>query len=137
MSPPNPVHVVCAILERDGLVLVAERPEGKRLAGYWEFPGGKVEPEESPETALHRELEEELGCKVEVLAAGPAVLHEYGWGSILLHPFRCRLQPSSREPEAREHAALKWVEQHRLVGTKLAPADIPVLAWLLRGDGNF
>lgn len=132
MSSQNPVQVVCAILERDGLVLVAERPAGKRLAGFWEFPGGKIEPGESPEAALHRELEEELGCEVEALVPGPPVLHDYEWGQILLHPFRCRLRGVSRGPMAREHVALKWVGSHELADLRLAPADVPVLAWLLR-----
>jgi mutator protein MutT len=132
MSLQNPVEVVCAILERDGLVLVAERPAGKRLAGYWEFPGGKIEPGESSEAALQRELEEELGCVVDVLTGGPPVLHDYEWGQVLLHPFRCRLREGSRHPMAREHAALKWVESHELANLRLAPADIPILAWLLQ-----
>lgn len=131
MSLSEPVHVVCAVLERDGLVLVAERPEGKRLAGFWEFPGGKIEPGEAAEAALHRELQEELGCKVEVLASGPPVLHDYEWGRILLHPFRCRLREGSSDPVAHEHSALKWVKRQDLAQVRLAPADIPILAWLL------
>lgn len=131
MSLPNPVHVVCAIIERDGLVLVAERPEGKRLAGFWEFPGGKIEPGETAEEALHRELQEELACEVAVLASGPPVLHDYEWGRIQLHPFRCRLREGSPDPRAQEHSALKWVECRELAEVRLAPADIPILAWLL------
>lgn len=127
----EPVHVVCAVLERDGLVLVAKRPEGKRLAGFWEFPGGKIEPGESAEAALHRELREELGCEVEVLASGPSVLHDYEWGRILLHPFRCRLRQGSPDLVAHEHSALKWVKRQDLAQIRLAPADIPILEWLL------
>lgn len=126
----EPVHVVCAVLERDGLVLVAKRPEGKRLAGFWEFPGGKIEPGESAEAALHRELREELGCEVEVLASGPSVLHDYEWGRILLHPFRCRLRQGSPDLVAHEHSALKWVKRQDLAQIRLAPADIPILEWL-------
>ncbi len=123
-------HVVCAIIERDGLVMVAQRPEGKRLAGCWEFAGGKIELDETAEEALHRELIEELGCTVEIIQTGPPVLHVYEWGEIALHPFRCRLDPGSPEPVAHEHVALRWLPLAELHELELAPADLPVLEWL-------
>lgn len=129
-SPAQAVDVVCAILMRDDRFLVAQRPEGKRLAGLWEFPGGKVEPEESPENALHRELMEELGCSVTVSLAGPPFLHAYDWGSIRLLPFICHLEGLSPEPQAHEHQALRWVFQKDLSLLNLAPADLPIVEWL-------
>jgi 8-oxo-dGTP diphosphatase len=125
-------HVVCAIIERNNLLLLAQRPAGKRLAGYWEFPGGKIEPGESPTDALHRELHEELGCSVIIHEVGPCVSHTYEWGNILLYPFRCRLRDESLEPSALEHAKLAWLSIKNLHQFDLAPADLPVLAWLLK-----
>ena len=137
MPPPdmstNPVDVVCAIVRREGRILVARRPPGKRLGGLWEFPGGKVEDGEQPEAALHRELAEELGCAVAVLESGPAVGHEYEWGRIRLHPFVCELAGPD-EPFAHEHTALRWVGMEELLALELelAPADVPVVKWLER-----
>jgi 8-oxo-dGTP diphosphatase len=133
---PKPTPVVCAIIEHEGRCLIAQRPEGKRLAGFWEFPGGKVERGESPVAALHRELAEELGCCVEITAAVPAVRHAYEWGSILLFPFRCRLAAGSAQPTAHEHSALTWQPVATLSQFSLAPADLPVLAWLRRGPDD-
>ncbi len=129
-SPPPPVDVVCAVIQRDGLILLAQRPPGKTLAGLWEFPGGKVDLGEQPEEALHRELMEELGCRVTIIRAGPPVLHEYSWGFIRLFPFLCDLAEGSAEPFAHEHSSLVWVFQKKLLRPDLAPADIPVVAWL-------
>ncbi len=125
-------HVVCAILEHQQQVLVAQRPEGKRLAGFWEFPGGKIEPGESPEAALHREIAEELGCQITVVQSGPPVPYGYEWGEIVLHPFRCQLTADSPPPTAHEHAALDWRPAKALHEVNLAPADLPVLSWLLQ-----
>ncbi|GEP44941.1 (deoxy)nucleoside triphosphate pyrophosphohydrolase [Brevifollis gellanilyticus] len=122
--------VVCAIIEQDGLIMVAQRPPGKRLEGCWEFPGGKIEMDELPEEALHRELFEELGCQVEIIQTGRPVSHVYDWGSIMLHPFRCSLVEGSQQPVAYEHSALQWLPLAELGGLELAPADLPVLEWL-------
>ncbi|MBK8095284.1 MAG: (deoxy)nucleoside triphosphate pyrophosphohydrolase [Verrucomicrobiaceae bacterium] len=126
------VSVVCAILRRDDLFLLARRPPGKRLGGLWEFPGGKVEPGELPEAALHRELAEELGCTVRVLAEFAAVDHVYEWGAIRLLPFLCELAPGSTEPVAHEHTELAWSALQDLENYELAPADLPVLQMLLK-----
>lgn len=128
--PAMPVDVVCAVIRRQDRILLAQRPPGKRLAGLWEFPGGKVDPGETPAIALHRELMEELGCEVHILQAGPAVLHEYPWGSIRLFPFLCELTPQSPEPQAHEHTGLIWDFQKNLLRPDLAPADVPVVRWL-------
>lgn len=130
MQLTPPVAVVCAIIERGGLILLARRPEGKKLAGLWEFPGGKVESQEHPAEALHRELTEELGCTVTIATAGPPVSHGYEWGVIHLHPFLCQLAPGSADPHPHEHTALAWVRPADLMNYPLAPADVPVVAWL-------
>jgi len=122
-----PILVVCAILIDQGRVLLAQRPEGKHLALKWEFPGGKVEPDESPEQALIRELQEELGCTVEITAALPHSLHTYDRGTIEMIPFICSLDPRSPAPQAHEHASLTWVAPNDIADFDLAPADWPVL----------
>ncbi len=126
-----PVPVVCALILRGDEVLLARRPEGKKLAGLWEFPGGKVDAGEDPADALHRELREELNCCVDILERLPDAEHDYGWGRILLTPFVCRLRPDSPEPHALEHSALTWASWGRAGDFELAPADLPVLASFL------
>lgn len=115
---------------RGGLVLLAQRPPGKKLGGLWEFPGGKVEHGEAAEAALHRELHEELGCSVRVTQTLPPLAHEYAWGSIELIPFICELAPGSSEPHPHEHSALAWVEHEKIATYPLAPADVPLLTAL-------
>jgi mutator protein MutT len=128
-APVPPTDVVCALIERGGLILLAQRPEGKRLAGLWEFPGGKVERDERPIDALHRELAEELGCRVTIIQSGPPVTHTYDWGSIRLHPFLCQLPLGNAEPIPHEHTAVIWVSPGDLLSYPLAPADVPIVAW--------
>lgn len=130
MSGTPPVSVVCAIVRRGGLVMLARRPPGKKLAGCWEFPGGKVESGEAAEEALHRELKEELGCTVRVVRALPTRVHPYQWGSIELIPFICELLEDSMEPHPHEHTAIVWVTADELHSFELAPADLPLLKML-------
>lgn len=131
MESEPPVPVVCAILVREGRVMLAQRPPGKKLGGLWEFPGGKVEPGETAEAALHRELHEELGCTVRVTQALPSCIHEYPWGNIELIPFVCELTPESPEPHPHEHSAIIWVQRDQIINHDLAPADVPVLkSWV-------
>lgn len=125
-----PVPVVCAIIVRDGLIMLAQRPQGKNLGGLWEFPGGKVERGESPEDALHRELSEELGCEVGITKKLPPYVHAYEWGSIELIPFVCELTQASDEPQPHEHSGLAWVEPSQLSSYQLAPADVPLITFL-------
>ncbi len=126
-SPALPVAVVCAIIKREGRLFLARRPEGKRLAGFWEFPGGKIDAGESPEVALHRELEEELSCRVVIQQTLPPFVHDYEWGSIELHGFVCALAEGSTEPHPHEHTELAWVLPGDLHHYDLAPADRPLL----------
>jgi 8-oxo-dGTP diphosphatase len=131
METPPPVPVVCAIIMRGGHIMLAQRPPDKKLGGLWEFPGGKVEPGESAETALHRELQEELGCTVRITQTLPPFVHAYDWGSIELIPFICELTAESSEPHPHEHTTLVWVERSQLRNYNLAPADVPLLTGLM------
>lgn len=128
MEPTPPVPVVCAIILRDGRIMLAQRPPDKKLGGLWEFPGGKVEPGESAEAALHRELQEELGCAVRITETLASFVHAYDWGRIELIPFICELTAESAEPHPHEHTALAWVEREQLHSYELAPADVPLLS---------
>ena len=124
-------QVVCLVLmDADGRILATQRPEGKTLARLWEFPGGKVEPGESPADALRREMLEELGLRTEELQALPPTEHVYPFGAIRLIPF---LQRCKRPPDLtlHEHRAAKWLEPHAWPSLDWAPADIPIIEHLL------
>ena len=129
------IQVVCALLENtDGRLLIARRPPGKHLAGLWEFPGGKIEPGESAEEALKRELAEEMGCVVEAGAGLTPVTHAYEKISVRLHPFLARLVEGSPEPVAREHDALAWVTRDEIGLYEMPAADGPIVAeWVRLG----
>ncbi len=122
--------VAVALVDAEGRVLIAQRPEGKQLAGLWEFPGGKVEPGERPEAALVRELKEELGIDVREACLAPFVFtsHAYDSFHLLMPLYLCRRW--SGTVQAREHAALKWVRPNRLRDYPMPPADEPLVAWL-------
>jgi len=130
MKPAHvqPIRVVCALIEHEGRVLLARRPAHKHLGGKWEFPGGKIEPGESPTDALVRECAEELVCEIEVGAELPAVTHAYPDRTIVLLPFVCRLAVGSAAPHAAEHSALAWVEAARMSDYDLPAADAPIVA---------
>jgi 8-oxo-dGTP diphosphatase len=125
-SPPVPV--VCAVIERDGRVLVAQRPPDKLLPLKWEFAGGKVEPGEDPAAAIVREIREELGCTVVITRALPRFTHDYGRVVIEMIPFVCALAPDSPAPHPHEHVAVAWATPDELAGYDLAAADWPVVA---------
>ena len=121
---PYPVlEVVCAIIIRDHEILLCQRAPGKHLAGFWEFPGGKVEEGEDHATALQREIGEELACEVEVGKSLPAIEHHYPSLSLRLQAFPCSLSPSSPEPSALEHASLSWTSYEKVETLQLAEAD--------------
>lgn len=122
--------VAVALIDTDGRVLIAKRPEGKQLAGLWEFPGGKVEPGERPEAALIRELKEELGIDVTEACLAPFVFtsHAYETFHLLMPLYLCRRW--SGVVQAREHSALKWVKPNQLSQWPMPPADEPLVAWL-------
>lgn len=129
-SPTPPVPVVCAVIERDGLLLLARRPADKHLPLKWEFAGGKVEPGEDPAAAIVREIREELGCDIVITRALPRFLHDYGRVVIEMIPFVCALRTDSPEPHPHEHVEVRWVTPGELHAFDLAPADWPVVtAW--------
>lgn len=119
-----------ALVDTDGRVLLASRPKGKHLEGMWEFPGGKVEAEETPEAALIRELKEELAIDVEesCLSAFTFVTHHYEEKSILLLLYVCRKWQGI--PEAQEGQELIWKRPNDMGGLQMPPADVPLVAML-------
>ena len=120
----------CALLDQDGRILLAQRPEGKSLAGLWEFPGGKVEHGETPEETLVRELDEELGIKTKVACLAPLTFASHTYESFhLLMPLYL-IRRWSGTITAREHAAMAWVKPVKLSDYPMPPADEPLVAWL-------
>lgn len=119
------LHVTCAIIERDGLVLAAQRSTAMSLPLKWEFPGGKIDPGESPEECLRRELVEEMGIHVSVGKSLPLSTHHYPTFTVTLHPFVCSIQ--SGEIVLYEHAAVTWLSPEELHALDWAEADVPVI----------
>lgn len=119
-----------ALIDSQGRVLLARRPEGKKMAGLWEFPGGKLEPGETPEAALARELREELGLETNPKDFAPFVFasHAYDSFHLLMPVFLCRRWKG--EPQAKEGQALAWVAPDRLVEYPMPPADRPLIPML-------
>lgn len=116
-----------ALIDSDGRVLLGQRPPGKSLAGLWEFPGGKVEQGESPEAALIRELQEELGISTHASCLAPLTFasHAYPDFHLLMPLFACRRWEGV--PRAREGQVLKWVRAADLRDYPMPPADIPLI----------
>jgi 8-oxo-dGTP diphosphatase len=131
-DPARPIVLVAAaaLIDPDGRVLLAQRPEGKHLAGLWEFPGGKVHPGETPEAALIRELDEELGIDVVASCLAPFTFasHAYPEFHLLMPLYVCRKW--SGIPTAREGQQLKWVRPAQLADYPMPPADKPLVAML-------
>jgi len=119
-----------ALIDRDGRVLLAQRPEGKSMAGLWEFPGGKLEPGETPEACLIRELHEELGIDTweSCLAPLSFASHSYDDFHLLMPLFACRKWEGIAQ--GREGQALAWVRPVRLGDYPMPPADVPLIAVL-------
>jgi 8-oxo-dGTP diphosphatase len=122
--------VAAALIDRKGQVLVQRRPEGKAMAGLWEFPGGKVEPGETPELALIRELDEELGIAVAADALVPLTFASapLGGRNLLLLLYLCRGWRG--EPRALDAEALLWCRPPALRQLEMPPADLPFIAIL-------
>jgi 8-oxo-dGTP diphosphatase len=130
-AAPPPLTVVCvALVDAAGRVLLARRPAGKPMAGLWEFPGGKLQSGETPEAALARELEEELGIAVAPDALAPVtfVSHAYETFHVLLLLYLCRHW--SGDVTACEEQSLAWVTAARLADYAMPPADRPLVAAL-------
>src|SRR5690349_12715112 len=119
-----------ALVDPDGRVLIAKRPEGKALAGLWEFPGGKVEPHERPEAALTRELKEELAIDVEESCLAPLTFasHAYEEFHLLMPLYICRRWEG--QVVAREGQQLAWVRANKLRDYPMPPADLPLIPHL-------
>jgi len=131
-DPARPIVLVAAValIDPDGRVLLSQRPEGKHLAGLWEFPGGKVHPGETPEAALIRELDEELGIDVVTSCLAPFTFasHAYPEFHLLMPLYVCRKW--SGIVTAREGQQLKWVRPTQLGDYPMPPADKPLVAML-------
>lgn len=130
MTKPILLVAAAALVDRDNRVLISKRPEGKSLAGLWEFPGGKVDPGETPEEALRRELKEELGIEVCETCLAPFTFasHSYEAFHLLMPLFLCRNWEGNLA--AREGQELAWVRPNRLSGYPMPPADAPLIPWL-------
>ena len=120
----------CALVDPDGRVLLAQRPEGKPMAGLWEFPGGKVEAGETPEQTLIRELQEELGIVVKEACLAPLTFASHGYPEfhLLMPLYVCRRWDGI--VTAKEGQALSWVRPNRLRDYPMPPADVPLVAHL-------
>ena len=131
-APAKPIILVAAValIDADGRVLLAQRPDGKAMGGLWEFPGGKVEAGETPEAALIRELREELAIETVSSCLAPLTFasHSYDDFHLLMPLFACRRWQG--QPRAIEHQALRWVRPMRLADYPMPPADVPLVAML-------
>ncbi len=131
MSAKLVLVAACALVDADGRVLLAQRPEGKTMAGLWEFPGGKVETGERPETSLIRELKEELGIVVSEACLAPLTFasHSYPDFHLLMPLYVCRRWEGT--VTALEAQRLVWVKPNRLREYEMPPADVPLVSHLM------
>lgn len=119
------IHVVGAVIWRDGKVLCAQRGATKTLAYKWEFPGGKIEEGETPEAALKREIHEEMDCTIEVGERVEHTVYEYDFGIVHLTTYHCRVVIG--KPKLTEHIDAKWLHPSELHNLDWAPADLPAI----------
>ncbi|MEQ9449886.1 MAG: (deoxy)nucleoside triphosphate pyrophosphohydrolase [Rhodospirillaceae bacterium] len=119
--------VAVALLDADGRILLAQRPEGKKMAGLWEFPGGKIETNETPEAALIRELQEELGVDIRASCLSPLTFasHSYDDFHLLMPLYVCRQWRGHIAPKEGQRTA--WVRAERLKDYPMPPADTPLI----------
>lgn len=130
-SKPIVLVAACALIDTDNRILIAQRPEGKSMAGMWEFPGGKVEAGETPEAALIRELDEELGIETKETCLAPLTFASYSYEKfhLLMPLYICRRYWGF--PQPKEGQALKWVRARDLREYDMPPADEPLIPHLM------
>ena len=128
------IHVTCAIIERNGLVMAAQRSALMKMPLKWEFPGGKLDPGESPEDCLLRELAEEMNLNVSIKQTLPATTHDYPDIRVTLYPFICSI--GVQEATLYEHSEITWLLPEELKSLDWAEADLSVIdsyfSWLKR-----
>ena len=125
------IHVVGAVIIKNDKILCAQRGSDKSLPYKWEFPGGKIEPKETPEEALKREIHEEMRCKIEISEMVEHTVYEYDFGIVHLTTYLCKLIEG--EPELTEHVDIKWLAPTELESLDWASADIPAIEKLATG----
>ena len=128
---PLMLVAAAALIDKDGRVLVAQRPEGKPMAGLWEFPGGKIKEGETPEFALCREIEEELGIDVRECCFTPVAFasHSYETFHLLMPLYVCRMWKGIVTP--REGQAVRWMKINELYSLPMPEADVPLISQLM------
>lgn len=131
--PNKVIEVVGAVILRDGLILCAQRALTAKLPGMWEFPGGKIESNESAQEALSREIQEELGVEIRVGDKIERTEHKYEFGTVALTTFYCFLLDG--EPSPMEHERLEWISLDGLSSLDWAPADVPAVSRIQRELG--
>lgn len=128
------INVVGAVIVKDGEVLCAQRGPAGSLAGMWEFPGGKIEPGETAQAALEREIAEELECGVAIGDEVTTTRHEYDFGIVTLTTFYCELIDGN--PQLTEHAEVRWLPPQLLSTLEWAPADNPAVERIMADFSN-
>lgn len=128
------IEVAAGLVHREGRYLIARRGPGVHLAGFWEFPGGKREPDETLEACLRRELSEELGIQIDVPIPFQVVRHEYAEKIVELHFFHCRIEAG--QATAIDCAEIRWVWPHELGDFEFPPADRPIIEALTRENSG-
>jgi 8-oxo-dGTP diphosphatase len=122
------IEVVAAVIQRDGKYMIARRGPGKHLAGYWEFPGGKVEDSEAPEESLQREMREEFAVHAEIGSYLGDNVHDYGSKVVRLMAYKVTVEEDLHQ--STDHDRIEWVEFSQMGNYQLAPADIPLLEYI-------
>ncbi|MBC1500875.1 (deoxy)nucleoside triphosphate pyrophosphohydrolase [Listeria weihenstephanensis] len=126
------IHVVGAIIQKNGKILCVQRADSAVNGADWEFPGGKIEPGETPEQALIREVQEEIGCEITVTEAFDHTVYAYEFANVHLTCFLCELVAG--EPILHVHQAMKWLSASEMLHLKWSPANLPAVEKLQKKD---